>query len=51
MTTEWSYYAADGLTTASIVEVTIWDVYFSDGTYYYIPKSERETVTFRMNKY
>ena len=50
-TTEWSYYAADGLTTAAIVEVTIWDVYFSDGTYYYIPKGDRQTVTFRMNKY
>ena len=51
VTTEMSSLIADGLTTASIVEVTITDVYFADGTYYAIPSYEQETITFRMNSY
>lgn len=49
--TEWSYYAAPGLANAGYVEVTVTDVYFSDGTFYAIPVSLRETIRFNLNSY
>ena len=49
--TEWSYLAAPGLANAGYVEVTVTDVYFSDGTFYVIPMDLRETIRFNMNTY
>ena len=51
VTSEWSYFTAPGLTTASIVKATVFDVYFADGTYYEIPSYLQETITFNLNSY
>ena len=51
VTSEWSYFTAPGLTTASLVELKVTDVYFADGTYYAIPVSLQETVRFKLNSY
>ena len=51
MTSEWSYFTAPGLTTASVVKATVFDVYFADGTYYEIPSYLQETITFNLNSY